>query len=345
MKSKIAIFDTAKVCRDTYKGKFDNLAKKHGFRLKEIKENYMNRLLQEQITAENKRYAEELEKARDEARSFAFEQIDTLRAEEIMKASKLPDQRIHILRSLMNLPMTRAELAALKENLGKDYWTEKAISYLAEKNGIEEEVRPSLDDKLNVLDRLKQALNGYLNGYAGTDTTYTVLRDVSDSQIMEWEKMYTSNYDNVRMSSRQIADRMVTLTLSEPNTATAGLRLKNMVAGMDEWTRTQFFEIFAERGGNTAILSWAGLNNDMKDYLHNTSEPLKKARRIAAEATQYEDKTDTAAFLDNVPEENRKLVSKVLEEIISTTENATLAEGCRLSDVPEFQKLAEPKKL
>lgn len=345
MKSKIAIFDTVKVCRDTYKSKYDDFTKKHSFQLKEIKENYAGKLLQEQITAENKRYAEELEKARDEARDFAYEQIDTLREEEIRRAGKLPDQRIHLLRSLMDVPMTRAELAALKDNLGKDYWTEKAVSYLAAKNGIEEEIRPSLDDKLNVLDSLKQSLNGYLNNYAGKNSTYKTLESISDSRIMEWEKMYTSNYDNVRMSSRQIADRAATLVLSEPNTATAGLRLKNMISGMDEWTRTQFFEIFAERGGNTAILSWAGLNNDMKDYLHNTNKPLKKARKIAAEATQYEDKTDIGAFLDNVPEENRKLTSKVLEEIINTTENATLAEGCRLSSVPEFQKLAEPKKL
>ena len=38
MKSKIAIFDTARVCRDTYKSKYDDFTKKHSFQLKEIKE-------------------------------------------------------------------------------------------------------------------------------------------------------------------------------------------------------------------------------------------------------------------------------------------------------------------
>ena len=302
-------------------------------------------MLQAQTTAENQRHADALEQARSEARTFVTDEIEQLRSDEIARASRLPDARIQILQALIDVPMSEAELAALKSKFGSDYWTEKMFSHIAEKNGIQQEIKPALDDKLKVLSNAEQAIDNYIYRYNGADTDYKTLVSISDSQIVDWERAYTSNYNGIKMTSRQRAEHIATLVLSEPNIASAGLRLKNMISNEDDWTKTQFLEIFADKGGNTDIISWAGLSQEMKNYKADVEEPLKKARKIAEEAERYDDRTDVAAYLDIVPEDCRSLVAKMIGDAIQTTDNSILAEGCRLSEIPEFQQIAEPQRI
>lgn len=341
----IKTFDALKVARDGYKTKYDKLDKKHTAMIAEIKNNYRGKLLQEQLAAEKKQHEDDLEKARQEARTFAIDALEQLRTDEITRASRLPDARIQLLQSLIDVPMTGSELNALKSRFGTDYWTEKMFSYMAERNGIQQEIKPTLDDKLSILQDAEKAINDYIDDYTGADSTYTTLAAISDGQIMSWEKAYTSNYDGIKMSPRQRAEHIAALVLSEPNVTSAGLRLKNMISDMDDWTKTQFLEIFEEKGGNTDILAWAGLSQAMTNFEANEWEPLTKAREIVENAKKYDDKTTAAAYLDTVPEDCRSFVSNLLSEAIATTDNTTLAAACELSDVPEFQKLAEPQKL
>lgn len=345
MDKRIKAFDTIKVCRDTYKLKYEELTEQHNSMLHEIKDNYKGKMLQAQTTAENQRHADALEQARSEARTFVTDEIEQLRSDEIARASRLPDARIQILKVLMDVPMTTSELGALRSKFGNDYWTEKMFSHMAAKNGIQQEIKPELDDKLGILASAEQAINDYIDNYSGADSTYTTLTAISDGQIIDWEQEYTSGYNNVEMTSRQRAERVATLVLSESDVVSSGFRLKNMISDMDDWTKTQFLEIFEEKGGNSDILAWAGLSQDMKNYKADVAEPLKKAREIAAKACKCDDKTDAAACLDTVPADCRSLAAAILAEAIQTTDNFMLAEGCRLSEIPEFQQIAEPQRI
>lgn len=343
--NKIETFDALRVARDGYKTKFDELSKKHTAMIAEIKSNYRGKLLQEQLAAETKRYNDDLEKARREARTFAHDAAEQLRTDEITKASRLPDARIQILRALVDIPMTRSELDALKSKFSNDFWTTKMFSYMAAKNGIEEKIEPTLDDKLKILDEAETAISSYVTNYNGTDTSYTTLSSVSDQRLDGWERSYTNNYDGITLTAQQKAERVADMVLGESDVAAAGIRLKNLMTNMTDWEQTLFFEAFSNKGGNSDIIAWCGATADYKDFLSSTSGPLKQAREIAKKANEFDDKTTTAAYLDTVSADYRSLVSKILAETIQTTDNSTLAAGCGLSEVPEFQQLAEPQRI
>lgn len=343
--NKIETFDALRVARDGYKTKFDELSKKHTAMIAEIKSNYRGKLLQEQLAAETKRYNDDLEKARREARTFAHDAAEQLRTDEITKASRLPDARIQILRSLADIPMTRHELDALRSKFNNDFWTSKMFSYMAAKNGIEEKIEPTLDDKLKILDEAETAISSYFTNYNGTDTSYTTLSSVSDQRLDGWERSYTNNYDGITLTAQQKAERVADMVLGESDVSAAGIRLKNLMTNMTDWEQTLFFEAFSNKGGNSDIIAWCGATADYKDFLSSTAGSLKQARQFVNTVTEYTDKTDAAAFLDNTPADNRSFVANVLTEIVQTTRNPVLLEACQLSSVPEFQQLAEPQRI
>lgn len=341
------LFDSVRIFRDGYSQKFNSIKKKYNDRVKQIENNYKGGLLAEEMAKARGKYESELEAARKEAADFVGQEIEKIRSEEIKKVSALPDSRIHILNELKDVPMTSAELGILKTNVGSDYWTQRMLAYIADRNAITDvEIEGSIDDRLDILSQIEESTTSFLANYNGSDTAYTVLQSLSDRQLFDMERSYTNDFEGIALNPQQMAQRVATMVSSEPNAIAAGLRLKNVLKTTDDWTKTLIFEALEKHNQREDVILWANAQKTAQAYNDTGKNWLRKSRSIMRTLSEFESETDIGAALDQVSDSKglRRTLANLLKDEIESG-NITLAKGCGLSEIPEFQQLVEPQKI
>lgn len=348
MKNSIVnLFDSVRVFRDGYSQKFNEIRKKYTDKVKQIESNYKGGLLAEEMNKAKEKYQNELEDARSEAANFISQEIETVRREEIKKVSTFPDSRIRVLSEIKDIPMTSAELNILKSNVGSDYWTRRLLVHIADQNGITDiEFEGSIDDRLEILRQVEESAISYIENYSGRDTTYTTLQSLSDGRLLELEKNYTNNFKGLTFTPQQMAQRVAAMVSSESSAVAAGLRLKNILKTSDDWTKTLIFEALEEYNQRENVVLWANAQKSAQAYNKNGKNWLKKSRSIMKNLSTLESETDIGAALDQVSDNTglRRTLSNLLKDEINSG-NTLIAQGCALSEIPEFQQLVEPQKI
>lgn len=108
-------------------------------------------------------------KARERAAKKASEEIEDLREWEKARVGRIDETALSKINSLRGGPLTTAELKQVLANCGSsNYWVQKAVSSLAEENGIPVTELPlgtSLDVKLSVISQLEEQFNKMLEYY------------------------------------------------------------------------------------------------------------------------------------------------------------------------------------
>ena len=109
-------------------------------------------------------------KARERAAKKASEEIEDLREWEKARVGRIDETALSKINSLRGgVPLTTAELKQVLANCcSSNYWVQKAVSSLAEENGIPVTELPlgtSLDVKLSVISQLEEQFNKMLEYY------------------------------------------------------------------------------------------------------------------------------------------------------------------------------------
>lgn len=338
------LFDSIRVCRDTFRQQYEVASVLHKKKVKDLQENYRKKLLTDELQKEKTRYQNELERSRKEAADFIFPQIEKIKKEAVQKVEALPDSRFQILLRMSELPVTREELAILKEKYqdgtAGEYWNLRVLQEMSEKNGISGiEFPPSIDSQIQILSNLKKNLQEYFDGYCGSDTPYMVRNNISDHTLLKMEKIYTDDFRKIELTPEQTAQRLASMITAEPDAFRAGIKLRNSLERLDEWTKTLFFDFFEKNGGRKDILYFANCEESEKDFIKHKKYELQKSREFLADVSKMETSESAAAFLDSLPDGTaRKYFTNFLRESIK--ENEILRDACKKSEIPEFEKLA-----
>ena len=157
-----ALRDLLFASRVDYKEQYRKAVDERKAKLKEATDNFKEnspflRSRKEQIQKEFDSRIAELRNAEIASIVPAF---DALRKAELKRVTEIDTVAMNRINAVANIPMTAEEIKALggQYNPGTNYWVNRAIASIAEKNGVspaEIGVEPSLDTKLEILKGLE----------------------------------------------------------------------------------------------------------------------------------------------------------------------------------------------
>jgi len=204
------------------------------------------------------------EKVVSDCRKAVEDQILKLRIRADAEIRTVSDSQIQKLIPLMNLNLSRYEVEQLVASYGGNYWADKILLAIAEKNEIAGglELNPPIEDRIAVLDRIETDFNKILDTFPGYDDASISDRMLlADSVCLKLERKYTNG--NTKLSSAQQADRAVTEILSAPDMMHRGLKFAEKMRKSDEQTQKFILAKLQDRGNSAdleSILSYASMD-------------------------------------------------------------------------------------
>lgn len=342
MSKKIQLFDSVKITRQAYADKYNQLTAEFNNSITRAKKDYKGLRLQEELNKLKVEYAESLEKERERAKEFVSQHIDEAKETEGAKVRVIPEAELNRLKALNDMPLSTAEISALIDQYGnKSYWSDKFLSLLAEKNGVDALFPADYQTKTDVIDELEGAIMSFIDNYCGDgDTKYTVLLAASDARIFELEKEYTSNHAYSKLSRTQIAERVRATILSQKDDVSRGMVLRNALRNADEKLKVSLLYRLSEEGISDDVVAIAGYKNEFKIFKENEVPNIRAAEKLYKEICEMESEADVGARL-TIAEENKEITEQFIDVITDAVkENQILAKACADSKNPRIAEVA-----
>ena len=237
-----------------YKMLYDGLVSAKERELKELRDNYKPG---SKLLAEKKKQAEEsfnssMARLKVRAADSALTDIEELRKQELQRVQYINEPLLAKIRAVANIPMTTLELKAFADKIGAkgDYWAGRALSDIAEQNGIDTAeigLESTFDTKMSVLDQLTDQLNRILK-YYGTDdpderanVNYLYL---SDTVLERAKRMYSGKVG--KLDDSQKADRAYFMVCTQHTDMQKGIAISNVLRNAKGETRNMILCRLAE---------------------------------------------------------------------------------------------------
>ena len=154
----------------SFKAECEQIYKDRDARIQEIKDTFKQSSPQYQASIEQaKEKAEnQLMKARVEYSKGVLDIASEIEEAETTAMWKVNRDKLADIKAISDLPLTVAELSAMNDKYGNDYWCSRALSTLAEKNGIDVSeigISPSFDTKMDILHQCTDNFCTFLTDY------------------------------------------------------------------------------------------------------------------------------------------------------------------------------------
>lgn len=153
-----------------FKAECDEIYNERDKRIKEIKETFKQTSPQYQASIEEaKDQAEkQLMKARVDYSKDVLQMASEIEEAETTTMWKVNKDKLAEIKAISDLPLTVAEVSAMNDKYGTDYWCSRALSTLAERNGIDASeigITPSFDVKMDILHQCTNNFCTFLTDY------------------------------------------------------------------------------------------------------------------------------------------------------------------------------------
>lgn len=205
MTSMVELKNALKVTRDTYKSKYRQAKQEKAVSVKDAKEKFINKQLDEELQKINADFDDSVSKLRQEAVDYAIPLFQDLKKQETSKVAKFDLDRVNKLLAISNLPISTREAVLLaNEYGGKDYVSDKVLLDILEKNHIPSytesfaHLNKNIDGKLEIIEDLETQFCDLLDNYAddenyrheillSDDRLESALRDFNNGVVVENE--------------------------------------------------------------------------------------------------------------------------------------------------------------
>ena len=118
----------------------------------------------EEIEAE---FTAKVSELRRETAGIITDALEDVREAELARVANVNETQMAKIRAVADIPMTKTELVALieKYNAGGNYWCNRLLMEIAEKNAIDtsDVIEPTFDIKMNVLDQIAYQADRLIN--------------------------------------------------------------------------------------------------------------------------------------------------------------------------------------
>lgn len=220
--------DILAVIREDYKGQIPIIKKEYEEAKKQIAKDYLGQRRQEEYKkaeTEYKKKIADLKQSCKEAYEPIFEELEV---EARAKAGVINMQLVEQASAFQNIPLTADEFGAILNTIGgKNYYADRILENIAEKNGIttngltplleQLSLEPDLETKLHILADLKKQAEHILNNYGtANEDSDARIGALFPDKLRLAERAYTNGLHDDTLSSKQIAVRIIDNIKADP---------------------------------------------------------------------------------------------------------------------------------
>ncbi len=297
-----ALRDLLFASRVDYKNEYRKALDERNAKLKEATDNFKEnspflRSRKEQIQKEFDSRIAELRNAEISSIVPAF---DALRKAELKRVTEIDTVAMNRINAVANIPMTAEEIKALggQYNPGTNYWVNRAIASIAEKNGVspaEIGVEPSLDTKLDILKGLETQFDMMIQQWNPESKTSNARFDAAlgDATLEDAVNRYT-NGAMEKKKGRQTLEIALARILTETSESARAVLIQNTMRNLSAENREELLYNLVEGRGKNKVseFAWqmAGLETEYNEWNGGKAREYSSAQQAIADIRGMRDK-------------------------------------------------------
>lgn len=290
-----------------YRGQFDRLKKELQEALQRIEDSYKPGVLKDkEISNAKNSFEKQLAILRQEYAKHCTEEIEKVREYEKEKISVISEAKLAKLRAISDIPLTAEEMAALIDTykFSDDYWCERYIKTIAEKNGFDASSTMEADfaTKMSVLDQLQRQSEEVLKFYDGMDQKDAELRQKTvylnhSNAVMENAMKIWYGECNV-ISDEELANKAFLTVRSKQTDVEKGLALSNVLRNAKGTARNELlYMLSTDNSISQFAYQLSGFNEELMTFRNGKANEYLEAKNIVKEAEKFTDTKIAGAFL------------------------------------------------
>ena len=283
-----------------YKKEYDKIQRARERELKEANDTYKPgcKALLDRIEQINSACDSALTKLKVEAADRTLQDVEVLRQQELERVQTVNEPLLAKIRAIADIPMTALELKAFSAKIGAkgDYWASRALSDVAERNGIDSAevgLESTYDIKMNILDQLVAQLNSVFKYYGTKDrmerpkVNYLYL---SDRIIERARQMYGGKVS--KLSDTQKADRAYFAVRTQQTDIQKGVAIANVLRNAKGEVRNMILCRLAEdRTISSMAAEFSGRMEEIESFRNGLAAEYRRAEKAIENIRKMKDKT------------------------------------------------------
>lgn len=296
---------------DEYKKRYDEIQRTKERELKEANDNYKpgSKMLIERTEQIKNACDSALTRLKVEVADRALQDVEALREQELFRVQTVNEPLLAKIRAIANIPMTALELKAFSAKIGAkgDYWASRALSDIAEQNGIDPEeigIESTYDTKMSVLDQLTDQLNRIFKYYGTNDPEERPKVNhiyLNDTIIERAKQMYGGKVG--RLSDGQKADKAYFAVRTQFTDIQKGIAISNVLRNAKGEVRNMLLCRLAEDNTiSNMAAEFSGHYDEIASFKNGKAAEYREAERAMQNIRKVKDKTvieQTAAGMED----------------------------------------------
>lgn len=307
-----------KVAADDYKKRYDAILANRKTKEQELSKNYIpgSDLYKSEKQNISDDFAKKVEELQEEIDSCVRESFEELRAFESMKVKSVDAVALGKMNALYDIPLTTSELSALNQQFGKnkDYWCEKILAQMCEKNGVKPSVlglESDYETKMNIIAELEKRMKDLFDMYEGEFTVTTEML-LHESVLGRYELKYAGSYENLCLTSADVANSAFNAIVSKNSISEKGIALHNVMRNADELTQAELMSTVLENDYKSKQWVTREMREKIEKFEKNGLSQYKKAKQIIEEAKKAENSQKASEIVTDAGE--NKYLSMMVDD-------------------------------
>lgn len=291
-----------------YKEQYDAIKAAKERELREVRENYQpgSKLAMERERQINEACDSSLTKLKVSAVDRALQDVEELQQQELLRVQTVNEPLLAKIRAIADIPMTTLELKAFADKIGAkdDYWASRALSDVAERNGIDSAeigLESTYDTKMSILDQLTDQLNSVFKYYGTNDpverpkVNYLYL---SDEIIERAKQMYGGKVG--RLSDGLKADRAYLTVMTQHTDIQKGIAISNVLRNAKGNVKNMILCRLAEdKTVSEMAAEFSGHMNEITEFKNGRAAEYRLAQKALENIRKVKDR----AAIENIAAE------------------------------------------
>lgn len=292
-----------------YKTQYDKIKKEFKKALQDIEDGYKpGPLKDEKIKGVSDSFNKQFTDLRLAYADKCTKDIETVRELERDKISVISETKLAKLKAISDIPLTAEEMAALIDTykFSDDYWCERYIKTIAEKNGFDASSTMEADfaTKMSVLDQLQQQSEEMLKYYDGMDQRDGELRQKTvylnhSNAVMENAMKIWYGECNV-ISDEELANKAFLTVRSKQTDVEKGIAMSNVLRNAKGEARNELlFALATDNSISQFAYQLSGFNEELVAFRSGKARAYAEAKEVIKEAEKFTDSEIARAFLNS----------------------------------------------
>ena len=296
---------------DEYKRKYDEIQDTKKRELKEANDNYRpgSKMLIERTEQIKNACDSALTKLKVESADRALQDVEALREQEMLRVQTINENLLSKIRAVANIPMTSLELKAFAAKIGAkgDYWASRALSDIAEQNGIDPAeigIESTYDTKMSILDQLTDQLNRIFKYYGTKDPEERPKVNhlyLNDTIIERAKQMYGGKIG--KLSDSQKADKAYFTVRTQFTDIQKGIAISNVLRNAKGEVRNMLLCRLAEDNSISEMAAeFSGHYDEIASFKNGKAAEYRAAEKAMQNIRKVKDRTvieQTAAGMED----------------------------------------------